>query len=57
MNRYRFHMHTWSPADGHRDRRIVMRGETMEGALAMTLRTLEAREPGVIVNAKAYETL
>lgn len=57
MIKFRFHLHTWSPAEGHRDRRIVMRGEDMESAFVKTVRILEAREPGVLVNAKAYEKL
>lgn len=57
MNQYRFYMHTWSPAKGHQDRRIKARGVDMPTALRFVTSTLEAREPGVIINAKAYETI
>jgi hypothetical protein len=57
MTKFRFHLHTWSPAEGHRDRRIIVRGETMPVAFEILTRTLEARETGVIINAKAFETV
>jgi hypothetical protein len=55
MIKFRFYIHTWSPINGHKDRRVTARGTTMAAALEFTVRTLEAREPGVIVNAKRYE--
>lgn len=57
MAQFRFHLHTWSPADGHQDRRIKIRGNDMESALAKLIRTLEARETGVIINARYFETI
>jgi len=55
MTKYRFYLHTWSPAKGHQDRRIIARGATMETALKIVTSTLEARETGVIVNPQAFE--
>lgn len=57
MNQYRFHLHTWSPLKGHADRRIKARGTDMPTALGILTSTLAAREPGVIISARAYETL
>lgn len=55
MEKFRFFVHTWSPSKGHQDRKIVIRGESMELALRMMTKVLEAREPGVIVNPKSYQ--
>jgi hypothetical protein len=57
MCKFRFFVHTWSPITGHADRRIVIRGESMESALAMMTRKIEAEQPGVIVNPKTYERI
>lgn len=55
MTKYRFYINTWSKAEGHCERRIVARGTTMETALEIVTRTLEARTPGIIVAPKAFE--
>lgn len=57
MNKFRFHFSTWTPATGHKDRAIVVRGTDLESALTKTIRTLEAREVGIIVAARSYEKL
>jgi len=57
MLKFRFHMTTWSPADGHRERRVRMTGTDMQDALDRVTQILKAREPGVIINTKYFEKI
>lgn len=54
MLKFLFDVHTWSPQCGHTDRRIRIRGESMEAALMMMIRRIEAEQPGAIVNPLTY---